>query len=356
MNFLISGVGGATPLSIAKRIRSLYPEATIIGTDLHKNAIGFHLNNLIDFKYVVPSSSKENYWQITHEIITNHKIDYAFIQSEKEVVAWAEYFKSKNKYPCPVLIPPLEFAVNLMDKGKMADLFKDTKYIPKTITFIQNQTPVKNVESEIGFPCWIRASQGAGGYGSLKITSEYELEAWLFINKEIEVFTVSEFLPGKHLANQMMYIDGKCVKNAGLECVEYVMADIALSKVTGNTSYGKLINNDKLLEFCEESMEFLSQKLNVKPHGVFSFDLKLDKAGNFKITEINIRHMAYTSVMADAGFDLLEDTIKYLSNNKQLIDKDTRFKFSNKNMFLRNVDIEPIVLNDSNCYESIRHK
>lgn len=31
-----------------------------------------------------------------------------------------------------------------------------------------------------------------------------------------------------------------------------------------------------------------------------------------KVTEVNIRHMAYTGVMAEAGFDLIEDTIKIM--------------------------------------------
>lgn len=356
MNFLISGMGGATPLSIAKRIRSLYPDSIIIGTDLHKNALGFHFNNLVDYKYIVPSSKSEDYWKVTHELIKNHSIDYAFIQSENEVIEWAKYYKNEKEFPCPVLIPPLEFATNLMDKGKMAELFEGTEYIPKTISLIKDKTPLKEIEDKIGFPCWIRASQGSGGYGSLKIKSLNELEAWLFINQEIQNYTVSEFLPGKHLANQMMYIDGKCIKNAGLECVEYVMAEIALSKVTGNTSFGRLINNKELLEFCEESMGFLSKKMNVKPHGVFSFDLKLDKEGNFKITEINIRHMAYTGVMAEAGFDLIQDSVKYLSNETNLIKHNRNYEYKNENMFLRGVDTEPIVLNENSCYDSITIK
>ena len=353
MNFLITGVGGATPLSIAKRLKVLFPECKIIGTDLTKNALGFHLNDLIDFKYIVPSSKDDDYWKVTHELIKKHNIDFAFIQPEKEVIKWAEYYKKENSFPCPVLIPPLEYATNLMDKGKMADLFENTEFIPTTISFDKDKTPIKNVGEKVGYPCWIRASQGSGGYGSLKINNENELEAWLFINQDIQFYTVSEFLPGKHLANQMMYIDGVCVKNAGLECVEYVMADIALSKVTGNTSYGRLINNTELLEFCEESMDFLAKKLNIKPHGVFSFDLKLDKDGNFKITEINIRHMAYTGVMATAGFDLMMDSINYLSNKEELIEINTSFKYKHDYFFLRGVDIEPLLLKDENCYDDI---
>lgn len=353
MNFLVSGVGGATLISIAKRIKQIFPDSKIIGTDLQKNALGFHIKDLIDFKYIVPSSKQDNYWDVTHKIIKKHKIDIAFIQSEYEVIEWSNFYLKEKKFPCPVLIPEKKYAENLMDKSKMSDLFEGTDFIPKTISLINGKTSLDLVEKKIGYPCWIRANKGSGGYGSLKINNKNELESWLFINKSISNFTVSEFLPGKHLANQMMYINGECIKNAGLECVEYVMADIAPSKVTGNTSFGKLLNNDDLLCFCEKAMDYLSDKLNVKPHGVFSFDLKLDKNGNYRITEINIRHMAYTGVMANAGFDLVNDTIMYLLGNDHLIKKERRFKFERENIFLRGVDTEPLIINDDFCYNDI---
>jgi len=156
-------------------------------------------------------------------------------------------------------------------------------------------------------------------------------------------------LTGRHLANQMLYINGECIKNAGLHCAEYVMADIAPSKVTGNTSYGLFINEEPLLEFCEEVVDYTSGKLGVKPHGVYSFDLKEDNEGNLKVTEINIRHMAYTGIMAEIGFDLIGDTVKYLSGDSSGI-KRGRFHFDSDYIFLRDVDIEPVLLRNSDLF------
>jgi len=127
------------------------------------------------------------------------------------------------------------------------------------------------------------------------------------------------------------------------------MADIAPSKVTGNTSYGKFINEEPLLEFCEEVMDFISEKLGVKPHGVFSFDLKEDSDGNLKVTEINIRHMAYTGIMGEVGFDLVGDTVKYLTGKGEEIEQG-KFYFDKDYIFLRDVDIEPLILRDSSLF------
>ena len=36
-------------------------------------------------------------------------------------------------------------------------------------------------------------------------------------------------------------------------------------------------------------------------HGILSFDIKEDKDGNMKVTEVNIRHMAYAGVYGTCG-------------------------------------------------------
>ncbi|MGM0547626.1 MAG: hypothetical protein ACQEST_13000, partial [Bacteroidota bacterium] len=262
------------------------------------------------------------------------------------------YYKEHGRFICPALIPSLEYAELLINKAAMADLLKDTDYIPKTIRIDSQQPDYKLLDEQIGYPCWIRASVGSGGLGSLKLNRKEDLEAWLFIHKDIKEFTVSEFLTGRHLANQMLYLDGELIKNAGLHCAEYVMADIAPSKVTGNTSYGKFINDERLLEFCKEVMDYISQNINVSLHGVFSFDLKEDGRGDLKVTEINVRHMAYTGIMAKVGFDLVDDTVKYLTGKKSDIVRG-KFKYDSSYIFLRDVDAEPIVMKEADLLKQL---
>jgi biotin carboxylase len=344
MKILITGIGGPTPRSIARHLRKKYPDSNLIGVDSNPKALGFYMKGLLIRRIVVTRDDHLDYLPVMEKIVNEEGVDLAFIQPEKEVMAWGDYYKEKGNYICPTLIPPVEYTKNLMDKAAMADLLADTDYIPKTVRISPENPGYMRIAEDIGYPCWIRASVGSGGLGSLKLNRREDLDAWLFIHKEIKEFTVSEFLTGRHLANQMLYIEGKCTKNAGLECVEYVMADIAPSKVTGNTSYGKLINEEALLEFCEEVMDYISEKIGVQPHGVFSFDLKEDGEGRLKVTEINIRHMAYSGLMAKAGFDLIGDTVKYLTGKQSEICKG-RFHYVSDFIFLRDVDIEPILMN-----------
>ena len=347
---LINGIGGPTPRSIAKTIRKKYPNYKIVGIDANPKAIGFYLKNLVDVYYQCPKVSEAGYWDFIHKVIREEKIDMAFVQPEKEIIGWGEYYEKNGTHPCPVLIPQKDLALTLMDKSLMADILKGTAFIPKTVKISQDNPKYDEVAEEIGYPCWIRATQGSGGLGSLKLEDESSFKSWLFINSDLKDFTVSEFLTGRHLATQMLYLNGEYVKGATLECAEYVMASIAPSKVTGNTSFGRFLNEDAVLEFCHKCILYVSEKLQCQPHGVLSFDLKEDSDGNLKVTEVNIRHMAYTGVMAEVGFDLVSDSILYLNNATESIERAPYYRYDKPYVFLRDVDIEPIVLESESVF------
>lgn len=354
---LITGIGGLTPRSIATIVRENHPDYRIIGCDMEKKAIGFFMKGLVDESFVCPRCTDKNYFPWIEKLIEEKKIDYAFVQPEAEIVEWANYYEVNGKYPCPVFMGSRLLSESLKDKSIMAEILKGTDYIPKTIKVTQTNPRYEEVEQEIGFPCWIRATEGTGGLGSLRLDNMSSYQSWLFINESISEFTVSEFLTGRHLANQMLYYEGEYVKGAALECVEYVMANTAPSRVTGNTHFGRLLNEDRINEFCDSCIKYLEKKLGVKAHGIFSFDLKEDSSGNLKVTEVNIRHMAYTGVLSRVGFDLIEDTIRIIEDgNIDHVQKTPFYHYDKPYVFLRDVDVEPIILDGEEIFDIINEK
>ena len=349
---LITGIGGLTPRSIAKTIRKNHPDYRIIGCDIDKKAMGFFMNGLLDEYYVCPRCTSADYFPWMEKLATEKQIDYAFVQPESEIVEWGDYYEKNGRYPCPVFMGSKKLSVSLKDKSVMADLLEGTEFIPKTIKVTQTNPRFSDVENEIGFPCWIRATEGTGGLGSLRMDDLSSYKSWLFINSQIQEFTVSEFLSGRHLANQMLYYNGEYVKGAALECAEYVMANTSPSHVTGNTHFGRFLNEDRINEFCDRCIKYLEGKLGVPAHGILSFDLKEDSEGNLKVTEVNIRHMAYTGVMSQVGFDLIEDTVRIMEDgNCDNVARDQFHHYDKPYVFLRDVDVEPIVLESEEIFD-----
>ena len=354
---MITGIGGLTPRSIAKIIKENHPNYKIVGCDIEKKAMGFFMKMpngqpLVDEYFVAPRCNAPEYFPWMEKLVKEKQIDYAFVQPEAEIVEWGDYYDKNGKYPCPVFMGSKLLSESLRDKSIMADLLEGTDYIPKTIKVTQDNPRFEDVENIIGFPCWIRATEGTGGLGSLRLDDISSYKSWLFINAKIPEFTVSEFLTGRHLANQMLYYNGEYVKGAALECVEYVMANTAPSHVTGNTHFGRFLNEDRINKFCDNCIKYLENKLGVSAHGILSFDLKEDSYGNMKVTEVNIRHMAYTGVMACVGFDLIEDTIRILEDGSaDRVKRDQFHHYDKPYIFLRDVDVEPIILEDENIFD-----
>lgn len=349
---LITGIGGLTPRSIATVIKRNHPDYRVVGCDIDKKAIGFFMKGIVDCYYVCPHCTSSQYFPWVEKLVEKENIDYAFVQPESEIVEWGGYFERKGKYPCPVFMGSRLLSVSLRDKSIMASILEGTDFIPRTIKITQDNPRFEEVEKVIGFPCWIRATEGTGGLGSLRIDNIDSYKSWLFINSQIPEFTVSEFLTGRHLANEMLYYNGEYVKGAALECVEYVMANTAPSHVTGNTHFGRFLNEDRINKFCDDCIRYIENKIDVQAHGILSFDLKEDRDGNIKVTEVNIRHMAYTGVMAQIGFDLIEDTIKIMEDgNCDRVQRNPYYHYDKPYVFLRDVDVEPIVLDSEDIFD-----
>ena len=61
--------------------------------------------------------------------------------------------------------------------------------------------------------------------------------------------------------------------------------------------------------------------------------------------------MAYTGVMAEAGFDLIEDTIRIMEDkNCDNVIRDQYYHYKKPYVFLRDVDVEPILLESEEIF------
>ena len=67
--------------------------------------------------------------------------------------------------------------------------------------------------------------------------------------------------------------------------------------------------------------------------------------------------MAYTGVMAEVGFDLIEDTIRILEDgNADRVVRDPYHHYEKPYVFLRDVDVEPIVLESESVFDDPKTK
>lgn len=349
MNILITGVGGPTPRSIARSIKfhSIYKNARIFGTDINPLAYGLYEHNLYDKTFVIPPASKPGYWEAIADIVENHHIDLAIIQPELEVLEWSRFKAAGGIWPCKAFLPDYELVKLMIDKALITEVLKDFDLVPISVTIDPNAIDEVAIESVLGYPFWIRATKGSSGLGSLKVDNRDALVNWITINPGVKQFIGSKYLPGRNLACKMLYHHGKLLRAATGERVHYIMARTAPSGITGNTSYGKLLNEPEIVDKIKLAMDVLFEKAGCEPHGMFTADLKEDEHGVPYITEINVRMVAFNLMFAAAGANFSEDMITLITNSKAFDRRFKLYEFNPGTIFVRDVDANPILMNES---------
>lgn len=348
MNILITGVGGPTPRSIALTLKNYasFRRYRLVGTDCDSLAIGLYQKHLFDRTYLIPAAPDAGYWRSIKKIVGANKIDFAFIEPETEVLEWAKR-SGESALPCEALIPALPLARLLIDKSSMAEALMPHGLVPESIVIKSGADAFDKLKAALGLPFWIRKKTGSSGVGSLLVDSERALKGWMAINSGIATFLASRYLPGRNLTCMMLYFNGSLIRAACGERVKYIMSKTAPSGITGNTSFGRLTNTPEAFETARKAMDILFEKTGSARHGFFSVDLREDRKGRPLVTEINLRHIAFTSCFAAAGANFAEDTIRLYARDRSFDAGFKLYKFKKGISFLRDVDALPVVLKES---------
>jgi hypothetical protein len=346
MNILVTGVGGPTPRSYtySLKIMSHYGEqCNFIGIDCNPLSMGLYMNNLYMNTHVVPCSHEDDYWIHISNIIEKYNISYAIVSPEREVLAWSN-MKSKHTNMCPSFLPNHKVCEILVNKSKTAELLYQLDLAPFSVTFNRDQYSFDDLYDRLGEKIWIRSDVGSSGRGSLLIETRDDLKNWIHLNPNIHNFIASNYLPGRNMACKLLYWDGNLVRAACAERVNYIMSNVAPSGVTGNTSYGRLLNEPELVSKATIAMNHIFETLNVRKHGFFTIDFKEDIYGNPKITEINIRHVAFTQCLAAAGANFAEDIHRLMLSDDTFEKNFHLYEFPKGMIFIRDVDDRPIIM------------
>ena len=341
MNILITGCCGVVARAIARSIKlsKHYSNARIIGADVCHYWYGLH-ESLFDKIYGVSDIGDAlDYRTQVLDICASELIDLAIVTPEKEVLFW-----SSNELGVPITLPPPGLANIASDKGKLYEQLAPTGLVPGYAIHSRDHLLSNNGPSPAAeYPLWIRDfSVGSdSGKGALKVERIDEIRAWVLLNKNIDRFMLSGFLPGRNYACCMLFDNDRLLKNCSYERLEYFMGPVSPSGVTGNISRGRLINEKQVLVNAEAAIREIARHTGEKVRGLFTVDLREDKDGFPLVTEINIRHTAATAAYAAGGSNMVEAQIHHGLKRLDLID-GSPVQFPENNYILRDIDGLPI--------------
>lgn len=342
MKILITGACAVSARSVLRSLKmsTLFGDAEFIGWDMCTLLYGVYAGEF-DRIYKVPAVTSPKYQEIAKKILDNEKPDAVIVVPEVEVLYW-----SQNHFEVPHIVPPVKFAELVISKERLFNALKGTGLVPDYCNIASSEILNINFNNPLGYPVWIRdgAAGTASAKGAFKADSLDELQAWVKINSNTTQFQLSQFLPGRNLGCFCLFKKGKLIKLAQAQRIEYIMSKVAVSGITGNTSKGKLLNEEKIKEVALKAIDILCKKTGEEMNGLVVVDMKEDASGKPIITEINIRHVAFSSSFAMAGQNISEAQLLLALDRDEEIDGPVQKDYPIDNLLLRDVDGQPIYI------------
>jgi carbamoyl-phosphate synthase large subunit len=341
LNILVTGACGVTPRAIARSLRAsqAFSGATLVGADRGGNWYGFY-EGLYDRVYRVSQPGDPGYAELLVEICTKEEIDAALVGPEAEVLFW-----SGREFPVPTLLPPPGLVEIAISKGKLYEALRETGLVPRYRIATREELLERRELDLDGGPVWLRdySEASSSGIGSIQVTEPEEAYAWAYLNPGISSFMVAEHLPGRNIACTLLFHDDELLKAGCYERLEYFMGHLAPSGVTGNINRGRLLNDERARALAEQAVRFVGGVTGARAHGLLTVDLREDRTGALKVTEINVRHVAATSALAAGGANMAEAQVLATLGRIEEIG-ETVPHFPEDNVILRDIDGAPLWL------------
>lgn len=342
---LITGACGVTSRSVVRALQKsdiFKDRCSFIGTDIC-NLVYAPYEGLYEKVYYVPPFNAPNYTEVMNKIISENEIEYAIVIPEPEALFWSEH-----PFPCKFMRIPPKFGRAVLSKRRLYENLEGTGLTPKFQVVEKKLLCSDSSQVSLKYPLWIRDySEGTtSGRGSFLAKDYNHLKLWIEINDTVNTFMLAEYLPGRNLACFLSFDKGVLIQYGVAERVQYVMSKVSISGITGNTSYGRLLNDEEVFKIALMGVNKILDRTKETMNGLVVVDLKENEQGKALITEINLRHVAFTSTFASGGLNFCETQLLCMTNQREKIAVRGTVKFPERNAMLRDVDGLPIYVKD----------
>ena len=226
---LVTGSGGIGGVNFVRALRVIDEKFFIVGTDFNQYHLEFPN---VDIRVRTPRHSDHQFIPLIKKIVAEHSIDFIHPQPSSESLVISEDTELKQKTFLP------NSSIISYDKlTTQKILFENNISVAKTKTLSSIDELQSCFEKFSGGPLWIRSKKGAGGNLSLLCKNHEEAKYWINLwimknNAVLDDFMIQEYLPGRNIAWDSFWHEGKLIASYSRERIEYPFKHISPSGIT----------------------------------------------------------------------------------------------------------------------------
>ncbi|MEM3798113.1 MAG: ATP-grasp domain-containing protein [Candidatus Bathyarchaeia archaeon] len=278
---LVTGSGGIAGVNFVRALRASEQKYRIVGTDNNKYYINFPE---LDSSYLTPRHDDSSFTSRIAEIVNREKVDFVHPQPSSEAFVIS---KNRRKLNSKIYLPSYKVMKIGQDKLETYKVLYAKKVPVANTETVSSLKEIHSAFKRIGKKVWVRARHGAGGRLSLLCNSWKEAYSWvsLWVQKgnSIDEFIFQEYLPGRNIAWDSLWLNGKLITSYCRERLEYPLKHVSPSGITGTPSVSRTIHDERVNKIAMEAVLAISSNAT----GAFSVDLKEDTSGIPRVTEVD---------------------------------------------------------------------
>jgi glutathione synthase/RimK-type ligase-like ATP-grasp enzyme len=331
---LLTGCGGIPTQNVVKSLRHERDCYRLVGVECDPHRV--FLTEGFDKKYVVPKASAPNYVSFLNDIIATEQVDFLHAQPDAEVSILSAM---REGIQTRLMLPARDEVELCHNKFALMQRLRETGIHTAHSMLISCEADLAMAMETLGPKVWLRAIHGAGGRGSLPVDHIDHARMWVDYWDGWGTFAAEEYLPGKNLAWQGVYLDGQLVGSIAWERIEYIIPQSSPSGVTGTPGIAKLLNDDVVHRVGRQAVEAVGPR----PNGVYGVDMKENDAGIPFVTEINPGRFFQPSFMyAAGGYNLVQYFFDLVLGRVCPGEFDIRASVPADFFWLRGIDVPPM--------------
>jgi len=278
---LVTGAGGVAGVNFVRALRASPRGYYLVGSDFNKYHIVYPD---VDSRYMTPRHSDRGFVPRVVEIAREEQVDFVHPQPSSEAYVISA---KQETLPFRVFLP----AAKVMRVGQDKLLSQKrlaAAGVPVARTReIGGKRDVRAAFAALGRPLWVRARHGAGGRLSLLCESAAQaalwVELWVARGNRYDEFIVQEYLPGRNIAWDSVWRDGRLVTSYCRERLEYPLKHISPSGITGTPSVSRIVHDPRANETGRRAVLAIDKR----PSGAYSIDIKESADGRPCVTEVD---------------------------------------------------------------------
>lgn len=281
---LIAGAGTGSTNNLIRSLRLGDPSLYIVGCHYNRFALR---QSQAERNYLLPPVDHPAFVRSLNRLIEKEDVELVIPNSDVDVRALAA---SRSEIACRLFLPRTELIDLCQDKYRLCE-FLAARGIPAPVTYpitsLDDVGPIFD-KFDPSSRLWCRLRTGQGGMGAMLVRNAEQARAWIQYWEQSRrtppsLFTLSEYLPGRDLACQALFKEGRLILIKSYERLTYLGGSSHPTGFSSLAALSKTVIAPRAVETCAAAVTAIDPQAS----GVFCFDLRENAAGTPCLTEIN---------------------------------------------------------------------